>query len=215
MEFEKMDYSEWETPVPKSKPARNRQRRVSGPAATMLSYLHDLVFSLIIVFIILFFLFRIVIVSGPSMNRTLLDGDCLILASGILYQTPKQGDIVVACKDDFRNGELIIKRVIATEGQTVRIDYSAGIVYVDDVPLEEPYVNTPTNLEEGSENPQIVKKGHVFVMGDNRNDSMDSRHPDVGQIDCREILGKAVFLFYPGTNNGSEKRQYSRIGVLA
>ena len=80
--------------------------------------------------------------------------------------------------------------------------------------MDEPYTLTPTNMQEGLEFPIIVDENCVFVMGDNRNDSKDSRSSEIGQIDCREILGKAVFLIFPGNNKGSMPRDFNRIGVL-
>ena len=180
----------------------------------VLSYLHDLVFGLAGVLLLFMLIFRVVIVSGPSMQKTLIDGDALVLVGNVLYQSPKYGDIIVAGKDSFKNGEPIIKRVIATEGQKVDIDFEAGIVYVDDVPLAESYTNTPTNLQEGVSFPLIVEPGCVFVMGDNRNESRDSRSPDIGLIDKRGILGKALFLALPGADEYTKKRDFSRIGVL-
>jgi signal peptidase I len=148
------------------------------------------------------------------MKQTLQDGDCLILLSSIFYRNPKPGDIVVASKSSFKDGEPIIKRVIAVEGQKVDIDFAKGIVYVDDVALDEPYINTPTNLFEGVEFPLVVKSGCVFVMGDNRNDSKDSRSPDIGMVDCRELLGKVLILAIPGKDAVTDQRDLGRIGVL-
>lgn len=181
---------------------------------TVLSYLHDLVFGLVGILLVFMFLFRMVVVSGPSMMQTLQDGDSLILLSNVLYRNPKYGDIVVASKESFKSGEPIIKRVIATEGQTVDIDFVEGIVYVDGVALSEPYTNTPTNLFEGTVFPLTVEEGHVFVLGDNRNDSMDSRSGQIGQIDKRELLGKAIFLALPGQDVYTGKRDFKRIGAL-
>ena len=181
---------------------------------TVLSYLHDLVFGLVAVLLVFMLLFRVIIVSGPSMKQTLQDGDCLILLSSIFYKNPQPGDIVVASKSSFKNGEPIIKRVIATEGQKVDIDFVNGVVYVDDVALKEDYVNTPTNLFEGMEFPVVVENGCVFVMGDNRNDSKDSRSPEIGMVDRREILGKALLLAIPGKDDVTELRDLGRIGVL-
>ena len=107
-----------------------------------------------------------------------------------------------------------MKRIIATEGQTVDIDFDAGVVYVDGAALEEDYIRQPTYLEEGLEFPCTVPEGCVFVMGDNRNDSDDSRDPDLGPVDTREILGQAVFLLYPGMTAGTWERDLSRIGPL-
>ena len=148
------------------------------------------------------------------MRQTLQDGDCLILLSSIFYKNPKPGDIVVASKSSYKDGEPIIKRVIATEGQKVDIDFVNGIVYVDDIALEESYVNTPTNLFEGVEFPLVVEPGCVFVMGDNRNDSKDSRSPDIGMVDRRELLGKVLILAIPGKDPVTEQRDLGRIGVL-
>ncbi len=168
--------------------------------------------------IVIAVLFRVVMVDGPSMNQTLVDGDRLLLVSSVLYRNPQQGDIIVASKDSFRSGENIIKRVIATEGQTVDIDFENRVVYVDGEALKEDYVYFPDDTtpmrQEGSSFPLTVEEGCVFVMGDNRNNSMDSRSPQIGQIDCREILGKVVFLIFPGTDGGKVAADYSRIGVL-
>jgi len=157
----------------------------------------------------------VIVVSGPSMNQTLVNGDYLLLINNILYTQPKQGDVVVAAKESFKNGEPIIKRVIATEGQWVDIDFETGIVYVNGNALDEPYVNTPTNLYEGVEFPLMVDEGCIFVMGDNRNESKDSRSPEIGLIDQREILGKAIFLFLPGKDPVTEKMNFKRIGAVS
>ena len=182
----------------------------------LLLYLHDLICMLAGIMLVFMLLFRMVIVEGSSMYSTLWDGDWLLVLSSTLYQEPEYGDIIVACKDSFNDGEAIIKRVIATEGQRVDIDFDAGIVYVDGAPLQEDYTYTLTNLREGMTFPVIVEEGCVFVMGDNRNGSLDSRNPMIGMIDRREILGKALFLIYPGTSEGptEAQRDFSRIGVL-
>ena len=168
--------------------------------------------SLILTIYILFF--RVVIVVGPSMYDTLIQGDRLLLVSSLVYREPQQGDIVVCRKDSFDNGTCFVKRVIATEGQEVDIDFESGVVYVDGAALEEDYLHTATNREEGTEFPLIVEEGHIFVMGDNRENSLDSRSPMIGQVDLRQIIGKAVFILSPGDNGGTEDPQYSRIGWI-
>lgn len=173
---------------------------------------HDLVHVLAVFMFIYILLFRVVVVVGPSMYNTLVDGDRLVLISNVLYRNPKQGDIIVASKESFRDGECIIKRIVATEGQTVDIDFQLGVVYVDGVALQEDYTYTMTNMDEGMKFPVTVPEGCVFAMGDNRNSSLDSRNPQIGFIDEREILGKAVFLMMPGTHGDTEKAQYDRIG---
>ena len=181
---------------------------------TILLYIHDLAYLIAVMMIVFLFLFRVVVVSGASMNNTLVDGDYLLLLSNVFYKEPKQGDIIVASKDSFENGVPIVKRVIATEGQTVDIDFVRCIVYVDDQPLDEPYISTLTSNFEGVHFPLTVDEGCVFVLGDNRLVSCDSRDPAIGLLDEREILGKAIFLFLPGTNRGTVEREFSRIGVL-
>ena len=181
-----------------------------------LLYLHDLICMLAGIMLVFMLLFRMVIVDGSSMYPTLWHGDWLLVLSGTFYQEPEYGDIIVVCKESFNDGEAIIKRVIATEGQKVDIDFEAGIVYVDDAPLQEDYTYTLTNLSEGMVFPQVVDDGCVFAMGDNRNGSRDSRDPMIGMIDRREILGKALFLMYPGSSEGNTYApiDLSRIGVL-
>ena len=180
---------------------------------SVLTYLHDLVYMLAAIMLIFLLLFRMVIVSGSSMYDTLRDGDWLILISNVFYQEPEYGDIIVASKDSFNDGEAIVKRVIATEGQIVDIDFNAGIVYVDGVALDEPYTYTPTNIHEGLTFPLLVRENCIFAMGDNRNESKDSRHPDIGLIDKREILGKAIVLLLPGSEEFTG-RDFNRIGAL-
>ena len=182
---------------------------------SVLLYLHDIVYLLGIILLILMLVFRVVVVSGSSMLPTLVSGDRLLLLSTPLYHTPSYGDIIVASKDSFEDGEPIIKRVIAVEGQTVDIDFSTGTVYVDGVALNEPYINNLTTLSEGVNFPLVVEDGCVFVLGDNRGRSQDSRSPLIGQIDKREILGKAFFLFLPGINAETKQRDFDRIGGLS
>ena len=182
---------------------------------TLLLYLHDFVTWLVVILLVFLLLFRVVVVSGPSMNSTLVHGDYLLLINNVFYRNPQQGDIIVAAKDSFKDGEPIIKRVIATEGQWVDIDFEAGIVYVNGTALDEPYTNTPTNLYEGVDFPLMVDEGCLFVMGDNRNESKDSRSLEIGQIDQREILGRAIFLFLPGADPVTAQMNFQRIGALS
>ena len=178
-------------------------------------YLHDLLHMMLFMIAVFLVAFRIIVVSGPSMYDTLLDGDYILLLSNVFYHNPQYGDIVVASKESFDDGKPIIKRVIATEGQMVDIDFAHGIVYVDGVALQEDYTYTPTNVEEGMQFPLIVEEGCVFLMGDNRNGSLDSRSTQIGMVDKRELLGKALFLMLPGTDPGALSPDYSRIGGIA
>ena len=158
-------------------------------------------------------LFQVVMVDGPSMRETLQDGDCLLMVRTPLCGAPEAGDIVVVRKDGYK-ADPIIKRVVAVEGQTVDIDFAAGAVYVDGAALDEPYIRERTHLEEGLDFPVTVPAGCVFVLGDNRNNSTDSRDPRLGPIDTRYLLGCAVFLLLPGETAEDGARDFSRIGPL-
>ena len=181
---------------------------------TVLSYLHDLSMMLAGLVLVSLLLLRVVVVSGSSMYSTLVDGDYLFVLSNTVYRNPQQGDIVVISKESFDNGAPIVKRVIATEGQTVDIDFNLGIVYVDGVALEEDYTYTATTRHEDVHFPLTVEEGCIFVLGDNREVSRDSRSSEIGLIYEQEVLGKVIFLFLPGTNDGDEDRDWSRIGVI-
>ena len=193
---------------------KKKPRKLSWQQNAVL-YFHDLVYLLAVLMIIFLMFFRVVVVEGTSMNQTLLDGDYLLLLNSTFYGKPEQGDIVVISKDSYDHGVPIVKRVIATEGQIVDIDFETGTVYVDGVALVEPYLNTPTNVQGGVQFPLEVEDSCVFVMGDNRNRSKDSRYYEIGMIDTREILGKAIFLVLPGTNKGEFTRDFTRIGGLS
>ena len=198
-----------------SKDAKKKEEQLNWKQSLLL-YIHDLVYLSAAVILVFLLLFRVIVVSGDSMYNTLVDGDYLLLVSNLLYRNPQHGDVIVASKDSFDNGSPIIKRVIATEGQTVDIDFEAGIVYVDGIALQEEYTYTPTNVKEGVQFPVTVAEGCIFVMGDNRNGSKDSRNPEIGMVDKREVLGKAVLLFLPAvdTDSGANRPDYDRIGVI-
>lgn len=181
---------------------------------SLMLYVHDLSGMLIAIMIVFLLIFRVIVVSGDSMYSTLVDGDYLLLLSNVFYQEPKQGDIIVASKDSYDDGAAIIKRVIATEGQIVDIDFENGIVYVDGLPLEEPYIQNLTTRAEGVLFPLIVEEGCIFVLGDNREVSKDSRHPEIGLIDTRQVLGKAIYLMLPGVDEWTETRDFNRTGAI-
>lgn len=159
-------------------------------------WLETVAFSLVAVVMVFTFVFRIVGVDGESMQNTLYNGDRLII-SHLFYQ-PKAGDIVIITQPNAVNKPLV-KRIVAVGGQTVDIDTDRGLVYVDGEVINEPYIKEPTVKipSPPMEFPVTVPEGKVFVMGDNRNHSLDSRSTDVGMIDERYILGKAIFRIYP------------------
>jgi len=144
------------------------------------------------------FVFRFVIVDGSSMLQTLKDGDSLIISN--LNYEPKTGDIIVVSAPHYREDYPLVKRVIATEGQTVYIDFDEWEVYVDGELLDESYVNfSPGRKMEDYGNahkyPITVAENCVFVMGDNRNGSIDSRSSLIGQLSKEYIMGKMIFKF--------------------
>ena len=181
---------------------------------SIIYYLHDLIYMLMTILLVFLLFFRVIVVSGDSMYSTLLDGDYLLLLGNLFYHEPEHGDIVVISKESFDNSKPIVKRVIATEGQTVDIDFENATVYVDGTALVEPYINSPTSFNEGTVFPLTVADNCIFVLGDNRGVSRDSRDPVIGQIDRREVLGKAIFLMMPGTSHGNLPRDTGRIGVI-
>lgn len=177
-------------------------------------WVQALVCSVLAVVVVFTFVIRLIGVDGHSMVPTLQDGDRLLVLNAMLDNDYEYGDIVVLRKDTFLE-EPIVKRVIATEGQTVDIDFVSGAVYVDGELLEEDYINEPTYVEEGTEFPLTVPEGSIFVMGDNRNHSSDSRSSDLGTVDTRYVIGKAVFLLFPGADEATGQRDFGRIGPIA
>ena len=128
------------------------------------------------------------------MVPTFHEGDKVVISN--LFYEPEQGDVVVLRKLQFQE-EPIIKRVIATEGQIVDIDFETGLVFVDGEPLNEPYIAEPTYTRLDFDGMLTVPEGHVFVMGDNRNHSNDSRDASIGCVDERYILGKVLVRLFP------------------
>ena len=158
-------------------------------------WIQCIITALIICVVVFSFFIRVIDVSGSSMNPTLQDGDKMLVSD--LFYKPKVGDVVIFKKDEYDPDKALVKRVIATEGQVVNIDFDLGIVYVDGVPIEEDYIMEPTTNKIDFIGPQTVPEGCVFVMGDNRNASTDSRKKEIGMVDTRLILGKAYAVVYP------------------
>lgn len=168
----------------------------------VVEWVETLVWAVVTVVLVFTFIARTATVDGSSMLPTLEHGDQLIISH--LGYTPQYGDIVVIAPPGYADRPLI-KRVIATEGQEVDIDFENGIVYVDGNMLDEPYINEPTYRNEGTDFPQVVPEGSIFVLGDNRNDSKDSRHPTVGMVDKRYVLGKQIVRYMPFDKFGVAK----------
>ncbi len=197
--------------------AEDAPQKPTGWQKHFLVYLHDLVYLLSALVVIFLLLFRVVVVSGKSMNDTLYDGDYLLLLGNTFYHDPSYGDVIVISKENFNDGAPIVKRVIATENQWV--DIRGRTVFVGDdldsmLPLEETYIKGFTDPEDNMEFPLKVSEGCLFVLGDNREASMDSRYTEIGLIDKREVLGKVFFLFLPGSNEGKEDPDFGRVGMV-
>ena len=176
-------------------------------------WVRALVSAVTAVVLVFTFAVRMIGVDGHSMVPTLQNGDRLAVTAGLLAGTYRPGDIVVLRKDSFLD-EPIVKRVSAVGGQTVDIDFSTGSVFVDGKLLNEPYINELTFREEGTRFPLTVPEGSIFVMGDNRNHSNDSRDARLGTVDTGYVIGRAVFLLYPGPDQAGGKRDLSRIGAI-
>lgn len=165
-------------------------------------WLQALILALVTLILVFTFVGRAIAVDGESMLPTLKDKDMMIVHS--IGYTPRQGDVVVLTKNSFRDGKSpIVKRVIATGGQVVDIDYAKNAVYVDGVKLDEPYLgeamvypgpDSATHIE--------VPEGSICVLGDNRNNSTDSRRAIIGTVDERCVLGRAVLVLFPFQDMG-------------
>ena len=163
-------------------------------------WIQCLIVALIICVILFIFFIRIIDVSGTSMNPTLLNGDKMLVSD--LFYRPKAGDVVVFKTDSYDPDKALVKRIIATEGQEINIDFENGIVYVNGDPIQEDYINELTNTKLDFIGPQTVPEGCVFVMGDNRNASTDSRKKEIGMVDERMILGRVYCVIFPLTELG-------------
>ena len=199
-QFEELPPEQPEEPQPPEKALVKRD-----PSSGLDLYLNvRILVSMMAAFVLLFtFVARIIVVSGESMEDTLIEGDLILVWS--LGYTPRQGDIVVLTQESYQK-DSIVKRVIATGGQTVEINYNTSTVKVDGVPLEEdytkeelmmvPYYEGTTEVNEGIAE-VTVPEGSIFVMGDNRNHSADSRYKRIGIVDTRCVIGRGLSVIFP------------------
>ena len=178
-----------------------QEQEKGGALVEIYDWIESITYAVLIIVVAFTFLFKIVTVDGSSMVPTFIDGEKAFI-SNVGY-TPKPGDVVVVSQPHFNHTPLI-KRIIATEGMEVNIDFDRGIVYVDGQALEEPYIAEPTSRQGDVQFPLVVDEGCVFVMGDNRNNSTDSRFSIVGEIDVRNVLGRVYLRVFP----------FSKFGVI-
>ena len=212
---------------PEEEGTEKTEKKKNSAAFELYAMLHDVIYLLAAVTLIFVFVVRLVGVQGDSMLPTLHNRDYLILESNFLYggDDLKYGDVVVlnVPADEMKQEGPIVKRVIATEGQEVNIDFDTGAVYVNGVLLHETYINTPTNYnwngEYGLQYPAVVPENCIFVLGDNRNNSLDSRYAPIGMVDERCVLGKVLLIALPGqttdqAGNVVDPRDWGRIGLV-
>lgn len=199
--MEEQNQSEFEST--QQEQAKDTQPKPLAVAREIYTWVETFAVTLLVLLLAVTFLGRYAPVDGGSMNFTLRHEDFVVL-SGLGY-TPKQGDIVVVQSKDYGYDKPLVKRVIATGGQTVTLDYENWEVTVDGVLLDEPYIYyRPYEwMEDGtmySEEPTktfTVPQGKIFVMGDNRNDSLDSRYAAIGYIDERLVIGRVLYRILP------------------
>ena len=168
----------------------------SGVVSTLFDWIGCLFAALVWVLILMTFVFRVIDVDGTSMEPTLINTDKVVITD--LFYTPHDQDIIVISHAEEYNKPLV-KRVIATEGQTLKIDFDKGEIYVDGVKLDEDYTMGETvkgNIPE-EDYPDVIPEGKVFVLGDHRDVSLDSRYYEIGLIDEDSIIGKAQFVVIP------------------
>ena len=182
------------------RPPEGREENLSGGDAFKVDlyfWLQALVMALVSLILLFTFVGRVIGVQGSSMVPTLHDKDMRLLQS--MGYEPKPGDIVVLTKESFMP-QPIVKRVIAVGGQTVDIDYESNTVYVDGKPINQDFILEPMVQPSNPAMQQTyweVPEGSIFVMGDNRNKSSDSRDPRLGTVDVRYVLGRARFVLLP------------------
>lgn len=171
--------------------------KADGAAANVYDWIRCLLFAVSIVVLCLIFLFRLVDVEGSSMYDTLSTNDKVVVTN--LCYEPKVNDIVVI-SHGAEYSKPIIKRVIATEGQSIKLDYENDKIIVDGVVIDQPYLNDGSSFGGNignNEIPEVIPEGKIFVMGDNRKVSMDSRSTEIGLIDVDNVIGKAQVVVFP------------------
>jgi signal peptidase I len=182
----------------------------SGARMDLYDWLQCVVTAVVFGILIFVFIGRTIGVDGTSMLQTLHHEDRVIMWS-LLYK-PVRGDIVIIKTSSYGDKPLV-KRVIAVGGDTVDINFDTGDVTVNGVVLDENYINEPTRNELNFKGPVTVPDGHIFVLGDNRNRSLDSRSDSVGYVDVRNVLGKVFAVVLPGKNEFG-LRDWSRVGSV-
>ncbi|MBD5149077.1 MAG: signal peptidase I [Oscillibacter sp.] len=203
-----------EEPLPED-PAGEEKKETNSLEANLYTWAQALVIAVVGVVLLFTFGVRLISVSGPSMQDTLYTGDQLLVLNA-MFCSFKAGDVVVI--NDYNAepqlNETLVKRIVAVGGQTIDIDFYTGTVSVDGEELDEPYIKEPTYQPEGTEFPLTLAEDEVFVMGDNRNHSSDSRDSRLGPVKTGYLQGKALFLVTPGATPDTERRDWGRVGPI-
>ena len=208
------EHKKLDTPENAASPEQGEAKKEPETLEGMLYCWAQALITAVVGVVLLFtFAFRLIGVSGPSMQDTLYTGDRLLVLNAAFCDF-QPGDVVVVNDYNAELDETLVKRIIAVGGQTVDIDFTSGVVYVDGQPLDEPYVKGFTDTIEGTRFPLTLAEDEVFVMGDHRDHSTDSRSARLGPVKEGYLQGKAVLLLLPGTNPDLGAREWDRIGLV-
>lgn len=208
------EHKKLDTPENAASPEQGEAKKEPETLEGMLYCWAQALITAVVGVVLLFtFAFRLIGVSGPSMQDTLYTGDRLLVLNAAFCDF-RPGDVVVINNYNADLSDTLIKRIIAVGGQTIDIDLASSTVYVDGQPLDEPYVKGFTDTIEGTRFPLTLAEDEVFVMGDHRDHSTDSRSARLGPVKEGYLQGKAVLLLLPGTNPDLGAREWDRIGLV-
>ena len=208
------EHKKLDTPENAASPEQGEAKKEPETLEGMLYCWAQALITAVVGVVLLFtFAFRLISVSGPSMQDTLYTGDRLLVLNAAFCDF-QPGDVVVINNYNADLSDTLIKRIIAVGGQTIDIDLASSTVYVDGQPLDEPYVKGFTDTIEGTRFPLTLAEDEVFVMGDHRDHSTDSRSARLGPVKEGYLQGKAVLLLLPGTNPDLGAREWDRIGLV-
>ena len=208
------EHKKLDTPENAASPEQGEAKKEPETLEGMLDCWAQALITAVVGVVLLFtFAFRLIGVSGPSMQDTLYTGDRLLVLNAAFCDF-QPGDVVVINNYNADLSDTLIKRIIAVGGQTIDIDLASSTVYVDGQPLDEPYVKGFTDTIEGTRFPLTLAEDEVFVMGDHRDHSTDSRSARLGPVKEGYLQGKAVLLLLPGTNPDLGAREWDRIGLV-